>query len=429
MLIQSIRGMRDVLSADARGWRFVEDQIRSCLKSNAYEEIRLPVLEFKELFSRSVGEATDIVEKEMYNLSDRDGENITLRPEGTAGCVRALIENGLIYNQSQRVFYSGEMFRYERPQKGRYRQFYQIGAEAIGLSGPEVDAELIDIASKTWAALGIDEHLQLELNNLGSPEARKEYKNQLLEYLRPMIGKLDGDSQRRFNTNPLRILDSKNSDTQALFENAPLLSDFVDSGSKERFDSLCGMLVELNIPYVVNPRLVRGLDYYSDTVFEWSTDQLGAQGTVCGGGRYDGLVELLGGKRTPAAGFAIGLDRVVLLYQEINGEFTGSSQFNTAVDIYVCCLDSNNQQDALKFSGELREGLAGVRIRNDLSGGKLKNQLRRADQSGARVAVFVGPEEIEAGALTVKYLNGEAPQETDEFGNILKALQKYFGLR
>ena len=420
--------MRDILSADARGWRFVEDQIRACLKSTGYEEIRLPMLEFKELFSRSVGEATDIVEKEMYNLSDRDGEDITLRPEGTAGCVRALLENGLIYNQSQRVFYSGEMFRYERPQKGRYRQFYQIGAEAIGLSGPEVDAELIDIASKTWAALGIEDHLQLELNNLGSPEARNQYKTCLLEYLRPLMGQLDRDSQRRFDTNPLRILDSKNTDTQALLEDAPLLSDFVDANSKERFDSLCRILVELKIPYIVNPRLVRGLDYYSDTVFEWSTDQLGAQGTVCGGGRYDGLVELLGGKRTPAAGFAIGLDRVVLLYQEVHGEFGESSKFNAKVDIYVCCLDSNNQPDAMKLSSQLREELTGLSIRNDLSGGKLKNQLRRADQSGARIAILVGPEEIEAGTLTVKYLKGEAPQETDEFGNMLKALQKYFGL-
>ncbi len=423
--------MRDIFADDARHWQWILDRIRSVLVSNTYEEIRLPLLEYKELFSRSVGEATDIVEKEMYNLTDRDGGEITLRPEGTAGCVRALIENGLIYNQTQRVFYAGEMFRYERPQKGRYRQFSQIGAETFGMAGPEIDLELITLVTDIWDSLLLTDALSLEINNLGSPESRASYRNALLKYLKPLSEKLDVDSQNRIETNPLRILDSKDLETQKLLEKAPVLADFVDSGSTSRFAELCRVLTDLGVEYKINPRLVRGLDYYTDTVFEWTTDQLGAQGTLCGGGRYDGLVELLGGQPTPAAGFAIGLDRVALLHKSLKQEKqkeTPSEHWRSSVDIYVCSQKADMKNASLRIANQLRHSLDGIRVRSDLTGSKLRSQMKRADQYGSRIAIILGAEELKSNQVTMKYLHGEFPQKTAAFETIIADLRGYFSL-
>ena len=314
-MVKAVRGMRDILPEQARRWDLVEQTITEVIRGHAYEAIRLPLLEFTELFARGVGEATDIVEKEMYTLADRDGDSLSLRPEGTASSVRMLQEHGFLYNQTQRVFYAGPMFRYEKPQKGRYRQFYQIGAEAYGLAGPDIDAELIGLGWACWQALGIESMVRLEINTLGSGDARQQYRSALVSYLTPRVDQLDEDSRRRLNTNPMRILDSKNPETQRLLENAPKLPDFVDAQSLEHFDGLKGLLRDLGIPFRENPNLVRGLDYYTHTVFEWITDDLGAQGAICAGGRYDGLVERLGGRATPGVGFAIGLDRAVLLHE------------------------------------------------------------------------------------------------------------------
>jgi histidyl-tRNA synthetase len=407
-MIQSVRGMRDVLPDEARRWRFVEDRIRQVLLGHAYEEIHLPLLEATELFSRGVGGATDIVEKEMYTLADRDGDSITLRPEGTASCVRALVQHGLLFNQTQRVFYSGPMFRYERPQKGRYRQFYQIGAEAFGLPGPDVDVELILMGLACWRLLGIASGVRLELNTLGSSDARSAYRAALVRYLTPLRDQLDPDSQRRLTTNPLRILDSKQPQTQALLEAAPKLPDFVDADGRRHFDALRDLLDSLQVSYVVNPGLVRGLDYYTHTVFEWITDELGAQGTICAGGRYDGLVEQLGGRPTPGAGFAIGLDRVILLQQ---ATATAIGDFSGSADVYVCVLDEAHRAWAFELADKLRESLPAFRIRTHAGGGKLKNQMKRADQSGARFALVIGEDEAAAGCPTLKHLRQDRPQE------------------
>ncbi len=417
--------MRDVLPEEARRWRLVEDRLRERLQSNAYEEIHLPLLEATELFSRGVGEATDIVEKEMYSLRDRDGESISLRPEGTAGCVRALIQRGLLYNQTQRVFYAGEMFRYERPQKGRYRQFYQLGAEAFGLAGPDVDAELVHLGWQCWHALGIADHARLEINNLGSVAAREAFRTALVEYLTPREASLDDDSRRRLHTNPLRILDSKDPRTQSVLAQAPGLPDFIDPDSAAHFDGLRAMLDALGIAYTVNTRLVRGLDYYTHTVFEWITDSLGAQGTICAGGRYDGLVELLGGKPTPAAGFALGLERVLLLHEAVHG---AGEEFATAADVYICVLEHSHHAAALLVADKLRGALPGIRIRTHAGGGKLKNQLRRADQSGARVALLIGADEIRNDCVTVKYMRGDGEQKTLAKEELAGSLQSYFAL-
>ena len=311
-MVKAVRGMRDILPNQARRWDLVEQKLTRVLQQHAYEAIRLPLLEFTELFARGVGEATDIVEKEMYTLADRDGDSLSLRPEGTASSVRMLQEHGLLYNQTQRVYYAGPMFRYEKPQKGRYRQFYQIGAEAYGFTGPDIDAELIGLAWACWQGLGVESMVNLEINTLGSSEDRQQYRTALVEFLTPKSEQLDDDSRRRLTTNPMRILDSKNPVTQALLNDAPKLPDFVDAQSREHYEGLKQLLVAMQIPFWENPNLVRGLDYYTHTVFEWVTQDLGSQGAVCAGGRYDGLVERLGGRATPGVGFAIGLDRVVL---------------------------------------------------------------------------------------------------------------------
>lgn len=420
--IQSVRGMRDVLPDEARRWRSIEDRIRQVLVSYAYEEVHLPLLEFTELFSRGVGETTDIVEKEMYSLTDRDGDSITLRPEGTAGCVRSLLQHGLLFNQAQRVFYAGNMFRYERPQKGRYRQFYQLGAEAFGLPGPDVDAELILMGADFWRVLGLSSRVRLEINTLGSSESRAAYRDALVGYLTPLREQLDEDSQRRLTRNPLRILDSKDPGTRALLENAPKLPDFVDREGRAHFDGLRELLDSLQVPYVVNPGLVRGLDYYTHTVFEWITDDLGAQGTVCAGGRYDGLVERLGGRPTPGAGFALGLERVILLDEAVAEAEAAGRDFSAGADVYVCVMDDAHRPWALGLAQKLRDALPAFRIRTHAGGGKLKNQMKRADQSGARFAIVIGADEVDQARPTLKHLREDRPQESLEVQALIERL-------
>ena len=397
-MVRAVRGMRDILPQDARMWRHVEDIIQGVIYSFAYEEVRLPLLEFTELFARGVGEATDIVEKEMYTLADRDGDSLSLRPEGTASCVRALEESGLLYNQNQRVTYAGPMFRYEKPQKGRYRQFYQIGAEAFGFAGPDVDAELIAIGAACWKALGISQHISLEVNSLGSNEARIAYKEALVAYLTPLKEQLDEDSQRRLLTNPMRILDSKNPATQGLLELSPQLPDFVDEESKAHFQQLLKILDAMGITYKVNPNLVRGLDYYTHTVFEWVTQDLGSQGAVCAGGRYDGLVKQLGGRNMPAVGFAIGLDRVVLLCELVKLEVKQSA------DLYICVLGDELRSKGMILARQLRDEMPQTSVRLHMGGGNFKKQLKRADASGATWAILYGEEEAASGELSLKHL-------------------------
>jgi histidyl-tRNA synthetase len=416
-MLQSIRGMRDILPVEARRFRHVENTLRRVLRGYAYEELQLPLLESTELFARGVGEGTDIVEKEMYTLADRDGESITLRPEGTAGCVRALLQHGLLFNQTQRVFYAGSMFRYERPQKGRYRQFQQVGAEAFGLPGPDVDAELMALGRACWQALGVESLVRLEINTLGAPSARAAYRAALVDYLMPHRDQLDADSRRRLERNPLRILDSKDPATQAILSGAPSLPEFIDDASVAHFDTLKSVLTALGIPFVVNPRLVRGLDYYTQTVFEWVTDALGSQGAVCAGGRYDGLIEELGGRPTPAAGFAIGLDRLVLLHELVAPDLESA-----AADVYLCVLDTESLGWALTLADKLRQSLPTFRIRVHAGGGKLKNQLKRADQSGARFAVLVGADEMAAGMPSLKYLREDRAQESLDLPALVRAL-------
>ena len=399
-----------MLPAEARRWRHIETQAQQVLSQFAYEELQLPLLEFTELFARGVGEATDIVEKEMYTLADRDGDSLSLRPEGTASCVRALQENGLLYNQTQKVCYAGPMFRYEKPQKGRYRQFYQIGVEAFGFNGPDVDAELISICAELWRVLGISDRVHLELNTLGAGDARQAYRDALVEYLTPLAGDLDEDSRRRLQTNPLRILDSKNAQTQSLLADAPRLPEFVDAESQQHFAQMLEILDALEIPYTCNPNLVRGLDYYTHTVFEWITDDLGSQGTICGGGRYNGLVERLGGRATPAAGFAIGLDRVALLH-----EVAHQNDLSSAVDVYVCYAGDGMASVAQQIGQRLRRALSAhnesVKVRVHMGGGNFKKQLKRANATGASWAVLVGEDEIAAELLTLKNL-GDGEQVT-----------------
>jgi len=398
--------MRDILPAEAPLWRRVQGTLLAVLDSYAYEEVQLPLLERTELFSRGVGEVTDIVEKEMYSLEDRDGDSLTLRPEGTASCVRALQQHGLLYNQTQRVYYSGPMFRYERPQKGRYRQFQQVGAEVLGFAGPDVDAELLLLGQAFWTALGLAGQLRLELNTLGSGSARQAFRDALTAYLEPQREALDADSRRRLETNPLRILDSKVPETQALLAGAPRLADYVDDEGRRHFEALLGLLDGLGVAYTVNDRLVRGLDYYTHTVFEWTTDALGAQGAVCAGGRYDGLVERLGGKAMPAAGFAVGVDRVVLLAEQQGLEPPAPA------DVYLCVADAQAVGPALALADRLRGALPGWRVRCHGGGGKLKNQLKRADASGARWALILGDDELAGGSLTLKPLRTQEEQLT-----------------
>ena len=418
MNVQLVRGMRDQAPEAARRWSYVETRFQQVLASFSYEEIRLPLLESTALFSRSVGENTDIVEKEMYSLRDRDGESISLRPEGTASCVRAGLQQGLLFNQVQRLWYAGPMFRYERPQKGRYRQFEQIGAEAFGMAGADLDAELLQLCAAAFQRLGVADKLTLELNTLGSAASRQAYRDALVAFLEPRRGQLDEDSQRRLERNPLRILDSKDKNTQGVLADAPALADFLDDDSRAHFDDLRALLEQLSIDYRVNPRLVRGLDYYTHTVFEWVTDALGAQGTVCAGGRYDGLVEQLGGRPTPAAGFALGVDRLVLLHEVAFPKWRSS-----AVDAYCAVLDPAQRAWAMALCQRLRADLPALKLRVHSGGGKLKNQLRRADQSGAVCALLIGEDEVNDNRVTLKWLLRDQPQERLDYESLRERLR------
>ncbi|MFQ1005109.1 histidine--tRNA ligase [Gilliamella sp. CG22] len=399
--IQSIRGMNDLLPTDSASWQQIEKIVKGVLNSYGYNEIRTPIVEDTALFKRAVGEVTDIVEKEMYTFNDRNDESITLRPEITAGCVRAGIEHGLFYNQEQRLWYLGPAFRYEKPQKGRYRQFHQFGVEVFGLEGPNIDAELILLTARFWKALGIQDHTSLELNSIGSLEARANYRQALVDFLEQHKDKLDEDCLRRMYTNPLRVLDSKNPVVQELLNQAPKLFDYLDAESKEHFEGLCRLLDKAGIKYNINQRLVRGLDYYNRTVFEWVTSSLGAQGTVCGGGRYDGLVSQLGGQSTPAVGFAMGLERLVLLVQAVNP----SLNRDNSIDIYMISSGEENTISVAQCVAELlRDGLPDKRIVTNYGTSNFKKQFAKADKLGAKIAVIVGENELANQTVTIKNL-------------------------
>lgn len=415
--IQAVRGMNDVLPDGIAVWQFIERQVLATINAYGYREIRFPLVEKTELYARSIGEVTDIVEKEMYTFEDRNGERLSLRPEGTAGCVRAGIENGLFHNQIQRLYYIGPMFRHERPQKGRYRQFHQIGVEAYGLAGPDIDAEIIAMSARIWRALGLS-GLQLEINSLGTPLARQQYRGALVAYLSAHSNALDDDSRRRLQANPLRVLDSKNPALAEVLAGAPRLLDYLDAESRAHFDGLQARLAAAGIDFKINPRLVRGLDYYTRTVFEWVAAGLGAQATVCAGGRYDGLVEQLGGRATPAVGFAIGLERLVeLVGPQCLTDLSGFPH------VYFAVLGEAAQAQAFQLAEQVRD--YGLRVQLHCGGGELKNQMKRADRSGARFAAILGDEEVQAGQVAVKDLRADEPQEKvkfDELGAHLQSL-------
>jgi histidyl-tRNA synthetase len=385
-------------------WQFLESRVAAVLASYGYREIRMPILEMTELFKRSIGEVTDIVEKEMYTFADRNGDSLTLRPEGTAGCVRAAMENGLLHNQTQRLWYQGPMFRHERPQKGRYRQFHQIGVEAYGMPGPDIDAEVILITARIWAALGIP-GLKLQLNTLGTLDERAAYRKELVAYFESRAELLDEDSKRRLGSNPLRILDSKNERMREVLDAAPTLMSYLGDESKSHLEFVCSMLENAGVEYVINPRLVRGLDYYSRTVFEWVTDRLGAQGTVCAGGRYDGLVEQLGGKAVPAVGFAMGLERLVAILEETN-----PAAADPAVDVYLVLQGDAAIREGLVLAEQLRDSLPTLAVISNCGGGSMKAQFKRADRSGAQYALVLGDTELAEGTVVLKPLRRDEQQ-------------------
>lgn len=422
--IQAIRGMNDCLPSETGLWQFVESTIRQVVASYGYQEIRTPIVESTDLFKRSIGEVTDIVEKEMYTFADRNSDSLTLRPEGTACVVRAGNEHGLLYNQQQRLWYIGQMFRHERPQKGRYRQFHQFGVEVFGLAGPDIDAEVILLSARLWEKFGISQNVTLEINSLGSTEARASYKEQLVAFLKTRESELDEDSLRRLQTNPLRVLDSKNPQVQKTIKDAPQLIDCLDEESAKHFQGLCERLDNLGIKYRVNPALVRGLDYYNRTVFEWVTDSLGSQGTVCAGGRYDGLVEQLGGKATQGVGFAMGLERLVLMLQTLKLD----KDLVSVVDIYVTAMDESVELYARQVSEKLRDALPQIKLMNHCGGGNFKKQMKRADQSGASIAFIIGQDEMETQQVAVKYLREKQPQEIVSINELTHFTQKLFNV-
>jgi len=399
--ITAIRGMNDNLPGQTVRWQYLESTLERILTSYNYSEIRFPILERTELFKRSIGEVTDIVEKEMYTFDDRNGDSLTLRPEGTAACVRACEEHGLLYNQTQRLWYMGPMFRYERPQKGRLRQFHQLGVEAFGMQGPDIDAEVILVSARLWRELGIDQHLTLQLNTIGTSINRRDYGKALVDYLSDRHSELDADSQRRLESNPLRILDSKDPNTQALLMDAPKLHDFVDPDSMAHFQGVCAILDACGVNYEVNQRLVRGLDYYCNTVFEWVTDQLGAQGTVCAGGRYDGLVKQLGGRDTPAVGFAMGIERCSLLLETLQAY---PSDVDAGPDIFVMAPDDKVGVELMSLVESLRRAMPSVQCVANCGGGSFKSQMKRADKSGAQFAVIAGERELADNNVLIKPL-------------------------
>ena len=407
--IKAIRGMNDILPAQTPLWQFFEAQVKLVFDQYGYQEIRMPIAEKTDLFCRSIGEATDVVEKEMYTFADRNGDNMTLRPEGTASCVRAAQEHGLTYNQVQRLWYHGPMFRYERPQKGRQRQFHQFGAEVYGLDGPDVDAELIIMTARLWRQLGLLGAVKLQLNTLGSAAARAAYRTDLVAFLQANMALLDADSQRRVTTNPLRVLDSKDESTQALLDGAPNFYGYLDDESRVHFERLCELLDAAGISYEVNPRLVRGLDYYCKTVFEWVTDKLGSQGTVCGGGRYDGMIEQLGGKPTPAVGWAMGVERMILLLQEMQQEPAGLGQ---QADVYLAHMGDAATVRTMQLAEQLRTDIPGLRLLWHCGGGSLKNQMKKANRCGAKLVLIMGEDELAQGQIQIKPLQGQDEQQS-----------------
>lgn len=417
--VQAIRGMNDLLPEDTSVWQQVEQILRETISSYGYSEVRMPVVEKTSLFCRAIGEVTDVVEKEMYTFEDRSGDVLSLRPEGTAGCVRACLEHNLIYNQEQRLWYMGPMFRHERPQKGRYRQFHQMGVEVFGLKGPDIDAELITLTAQLWKKLGIADELTLQINSLGSAEERSAYRDSLVKFLESHFDELDEDSKRRVHTNPLRVLDSKDERVGELLKDAPKLNEYFGQETREHFAALLSFLDDAGIKYEINPRLVRGLDYYNLTVFEWVTTALGAQGTVCGGGRYDGLVEQLGGAACPAIGFGIGLERLILLLTTL-GKISPSG----CVDVYVVGAGAGIELHQAALCRKLRQSLPGVRIMNHCGGGNFKKQFKRADKLGARLAVILGDNEIAKNSVTIKDLknedNGQHEYSYDEAVTVIR---------
>jgi histidyl-tRNA synthetase len=417
-VIKAVRGMQDLLPEKKARFRAIEDRARRVLGDYGYQEVGLPVLESTSLFSRLVGASTDIVEKEMYTFNDRNQESLTLRPEGTAGLVRFVNEHGLAFNQTQRLWYTGPMFRYERPQKGRYRQFDQIGVECIGMEGPDIDAELLLLSARLWSVLGLSSSVTLELNSVGDAESRQAFSAALVNYLTQYKADLDEDSLRRLTTNPMRILDSKVPATQALLADAPVLSDFIDAASRKHFTGLCAILDAAGQRYRINPSIVRGLDYYNRTVFEWVTDQLGAQGTICGGGRYDGLVAQLGGKTTPCVGFALGLDRLALM---LEGHETQMSR----VDIYGVSVGDDARAKMLVLAEQVRTHL-GLSIQVHAGAGKLKAQMKKADASGAEIALIVAEDELAQDAVSVRELRGEGGQALVQGSALMERLQQRF---
>ncbi|KKN64786.1 hypothetical protein LCGC14_0488370 [marine sediment metagenome] len=407
--LQAVRGMNDVLPADSALWQYLERTTAELLASYGYQQIRLPIVEPTELFKRSIGEVTDIVEKEMYTFDDRNGDSLTLRPEGTAGCVRAMLQHGLLGSGvGQKVWYTGPMFRHERPQKGRYRQFQQVGVETFNLTGPDIDAELIALSWRLWQRLGISDAVKLELNSLGTSADRARYRDDLVTYLNARFDQLDEDSQRRLGSNPLRILDSKNLETQALLVDAPKLADYLNEDAKAHFAELRSLLDAVGIPYEINPRLVRGLDYYGLTVFEWVTDKLGSQGTVCAGGRYDGLVEQLGGKPAPAVGFAMGLERLLLLIETLGKV---PAELARQVDVYLVTLGDAAVIAGLQLAEQVRDALPGLRLVVHAGGGSFKSQFKKADKSTALYALVLGENEVAQQQIGLKPLRTEEEQE------------------
>ncbi len=422
--LQAIRGMNDILPEQTALWRYFEQTVADVLDNYGYRQIRMPIVEFTELFRRSIGEVTDIVEKEMYTFADRNGDSLTLRPEGTASCVRAVMEHSLASGgQVQKLWYSGPMFRHERPQKGRYRQFHQIGVEAFNLPGPDVDAELIVLSWRLWKALGIADSVTLELNSLGTAQARAVYRQALVEYLQARFEQLDEDSQRRVATNPLRVLDSKNLDTQALLLDAPKLEDYLDNESREHFAGVRARLDAAGVPYVLNNRLVRGLDYYSKTVFEWVTDKLGAQGTVCAGGRYDGLVEQMGGRPTPGVGFAMGIERLILMLETLGKV---PEHLQQQIDLYFCAFGEASELAALQWAERIRDALPQVRLQVNAGGGSFKSQFKKADKSSALYALILGDNELQAQQISIKPLRNEDEQQTLALDELIDHLAQLF---
>ena len=422
MKIKSVRGMNDITPHETPSWQYLEKTVIDVLSTYAFQEVRFPILEHSDLFRRSIGNVTDIIEKEMYSFDDRNGDNLSLRPEGTAGCVRACVQQGLLHNQTQRLWYKGPMFRHERPQKGRQREFHQIGVEAFGFEGPDVDAELLIMMNRIWRRLGIDRAMTLEINSLGQAADRARYRVALVDYLENFREQLDDDSERRLTTNPMRILDSKNPDTREILEGSPRLKDFIDDTSRVHFERLCGLLSAAGVTYEINDRLVRGLDYYSKTVFEWVTDKVGAQGTICAGGRFDNLIEQIGGKTGFAVGLALGMERLLLLLKSID---LLPDSLGKNVDVYLVAVGKVTEQ-AFFISEQLRSEIPGLRVEQHCGAGGFRSQLKKADRSGARLALIIGEDECSKDIVGVKFLREQKEQEQVHRSQLMDYMQLIF---